>query len=135
MVGTRVLSVFFLMVRRPPRATRTATLFPYATLFRSLDPAHTFPRFSYDHMGMSKQILRFNKTTGTDVLDKDAGRASVDRSEEHTSELQSLMRISYAVLCLKNNQPHIHANRLTDSQHPSDRHRPTPTTTPQPPSR
>lgn len=43
-----------------------------------LDPAHTFPRFSYDHMGMSKQILRFNKTTGTVVLDKEAKEARVD---------------------------------------------------------
>ncbi len=44
----------------------------------TLDPAHSFPRFSYDHMGMSKQILRFNKTTGTVVLDKEAKQANVD---------------------------------------------------------
>ncbi|NYT25838.1 polyisoprenoid-binding protein [Alcaligenaceae bacterium] len=43
-----------------------------------LDPAHTFPRFSYDHMGLSKQILRFNKTTGTVVFDKEAKQAQVD---------------------------------------------------------
>lgn len=43
-----------------------------------LDPSHTFPRFSYDHMGLSKQILRFNKTTGTVVLDKAAKEAKVD---------------------------------------------------------
>ncbi|NYT86025.1 YceI family protein [Pollutimonas harenae] len=43
-----------------------------------LDPTHTFPRFSYDHMGMSKQILRFNKTTGTVVLDQEAKQAKVD---------------------------------------------------------
>src|SRR3546814_9426263 len=78
----------------------------------SLDPTHSFPRFSYDHMGMSKQILRFNKTTGTVVLDQAAKQAHADvtidmtsidtgRSEEHTSELQSLMRNSYAVFCLK----------------------------------
>lgn len=44
----------------------------------AVDPAHTFPRFSYDHMGMSKQILRFNKTAGTVVLDKAAKDAQVD---------------------------------------------------------
>ncbi|MFA7669977.1 MAG: YceI family protein [Burkholderiaceae bacterium] len=43
-----------------------------------VDSSHTFPRFSYDHMGLSKQILRFNKTTGTVVLDKDAKQAQVD---------------------------------------------------------
>lgn len=43
-----------------------------------LDPSHTFPRFSYNHMGMSKQILRFNETIGTVVLDKDAKQAQVD---------------------------------------------------------
>lgn len=43
-----------------------------------VDASHTFPRFSYDHMGLSKQILRFNKTTGTVVLDKQAGQAKVD---------------------------------------------------------
>src|SRR3546814_17402660 len=73
---------FFLMIRRPPRSTRTDTLFPYTTLFRSI--------------GLSK-IPR--------VVDMFARRLRrVDhreRSEEHTSELQSLMRISYAVFCLK----------------------------------
>src|SRR3546814_12409363 len=71
---------FLLMIRRPPRSTRTDTLFPYTTLFRSVpergggEPAmHTPPVVS--HGGL--------------------------RSEEHTSELQSLMRISYAVFCLK----------------------------------
>ena len=50
-----------------------------------LDPSHTFPRFSYDHMGMSKQILRFNQTTGTVVLDKDAKQAQVDVVIDMTS--------------------------------------------------
>src|SRR3546814_11600765 len=74
---------FFLMIRRPPRSTRTDTLFPYTTLFRSrgLGRAH-------------RQLLQ--ATTGRQQAD-----ASPDRSEEHTSELQSLMRISYAVFCLK----------------------------------
>jgi len=50
-----------------------------------LDSSHTFPRFSYDHMGMSKQILRFNKTTGTVVLDKEAKQAQVDVTIDMTS--------------------------------------------------
>lgn len=50
-----------------------------------LDPTHSFPRFSYDHMGMSKQILRFNKTTGTVVLDKQAKQAHVDVTIDMTS--------------------------------------------------
>src|SRR3546814_3094349 len=75
---------FFLMIRRPPRSTRTDTLFPYTTLFRS-DRHHDQHR----HRQM--------------VLDR-AGETDTEhpgRSEEHTSELQSLMRISYAVFCLK----------------------------------
>lgn len=51
----------------------------------TLDPTHSFPRFSYDHMGMSKQILRFNKTTGTVVLDKAAKQAKVDVTIDMTS--------------------------------------------------
>src|SRR5690606_36604466 len=67
----------------------------FATLFASqamaapqtyaIDPSHTFPRFSYDHMGMSKQILRFNKTEGTVVLDKEAKEAKVDVTIDMTS--------------------------------------------------
>src|SRR3546814_5352595 len=130
------------------RSAAFATLFAAQAIAApqtySLDPTHSFPRFSYDHMGMSKQILRFNKTTGTVVLDQAAKQAHVDvtidmtsidtgfemfdghiqradfldtakfptatfkstkvifeRSEEQTSELQSIMRISYAVSCLK----------------------------------
>src|SRR3546814_14227463 len=74
----------FLMIRRPPRSTRTDTLFPYTTLFRS---ASLFTNY-------------FNQCTVLSI----PGRTfpvQVLRSEEHTSELQSLMRISYAVFCLK----------------------------------
>src|SRR3546814_6906788 len=80
--------VFFLMIRRPPRSTRTDTLFPYTTLFRS-------GRVDVRRPGPSKKLLGHQclKTGRT-------GRQS-RRSEEHTSELQSLMRISYAVFCLK----------------------------------
>src|SRR3546814_3065108 len=70
------------MIRRPPRSTRTDTLFPYTTLFRS------------------RQRCRCR--LGSDVPRPGTG-ARPRRSEEHTSELQSLMRISYAVFCLKKN--------------------------------
>src|SRR3546814_6339875 len=79
--------MFFLMIRRPPRSTRTDTLFPYTTLFRS-----------------------FAQTTCVDLAGRGGQRWKVtrrpilDRSEEHTSELQSLMRIPYAVFCLNNNR-------------------------------
>src|SRR3546814_17952090 len=77
------LYCFFLMIRRPPRSTRTDTLFPYTTLFRSAFPG----------VLLSSGWRR----TAVPVV----GRRQVQRSEEHTSELQSLMRISYAVFCLK----------------------------------
>src|SRR3546814_17040360 len=83
---------FFLMIRRPPRSTRTDTLFPYTTLFRSHDRTkRPHPQF-LDHCPYRPWQV-------------DAGRPADPahrwRSEEHTSELQSLMRISYAVFCLK----------------------------------
>src|SRR3546814_5399491 len=74
--------MFFLMIRRPPRSTRTDTLFPYTTLFRSL-------------------ASRNSRMCSTAMHDRQISVIDVDRSEEHTSELQSLMRISYAVFCLK----------------------------------
>src|SRR3546814_14508550 len=77
-----VFFFFFLMIRRPPRSTRTDTLFPYTTLFRS----HPLPR---------PGCLRPDRGRRQDRLCRPC------RSEEHTSELQSLMRISYAVFCLK----------------------------------
>src|SRR3546814_1934703 len=88
------------MLRRPPRSTRTDTLFPYTTLFRShlaLVPAMVA---AGDDVGPG-----FEKLAADLVGDTEAGGRDLavhDRSEEHTSELQSLMRISYAVFCLKN---------------------------------
>src|SRR3546814_6213450 len=87
------------MIRRPPRSTRTDTLFPYTTLFRSPRNAHDFhlrPRQFGSRCRLWKIPLR-------DASSQDGIVApTVDgRSEEHTSELQSLMRISYAVFCLK----------------------------------
>src|SRR3546814_3416320 len=89
------------MIRRPPRSTRTDTLFPYTTLFRSMASfissivnraplPFTIPRRS------SHELLR-----GAGGAMPAAVAAVIRRSEEHTSELQSLMRISYAVFCLK----------------------------------
>src|SRR3546814_3535640 len=80
------------MIRRPPRSTRTDTLFPYTTLFRSgeVDVAEQSARMPVGNAGFG-QIGVHRGCTDADQ----------HRSEEHTSELQSLMRISYAVFCLK----------------------------------
>src|SRR3546814_2549733 len=76
------------MIRRPPRSTRTDTLFPYTTLFRS----------GIVHQGGEFMLIRYQGGDSQAVF----GNGNVIlRSEEHTSELQSLMRISYAVFCLK----------------------------------
>src|SRR3546814_5975204 len=131
--------VFFLRRRRPPRSTRTDTLFPYTTLFRSARSARrgpaaggtrspggcgsaggtpttrgTSPRARSGRGGPSRLRGRYGRRVGPGAAP--VGRAwrgprlggqdarsleAVGRSEEHTSELQSLMRISYAVFCLK----------------------------------
>src|SRR3546814_4107184 len=92
------------MIRRPPRSTRTDTLCPYTTLFRS----HALVSFALEYRAHRQNIWgtrRWNAPDGVhDPAKEDAGFAkdmTYDRSEEHTSELQSLMRISYAVFCLK----------------------------------
>src|SRR3546814_5785075 len=93
--------IFFLMIRRPPRSTRTDTLFPYTTLFRSRLSSPTPRIIDGDTIDFSNGRVR---VVGIDAPDDDLPRLkalSSDRSEEHTSELQSLMRISYAVFCLK----------------------------------
>src|SRR3546814_11473773 len=90
---------FFLMIRRPPRSTRTATLFPYTTLFRSC-LRHVLAAPGRDEV---RAVIRSGGHPGrraTTAVARRARRAG-SRSEEHTSELQSLMRISYAVFCLK----------------------------------
>src|SRR3546814_8500842 len=94
------------MIRRPPRSTRTDTLFPYTTLFRS--PIDEVGSRACQENGRPNYIRRCSPSTGrgsaNDVpVQGVAGRAirGIDRSEEHTSELQSLIRISYAVFCLK----------------------------------
>src|SRR3546814_2569944 len=106
------------MIRRPPRSTRTDTLFPYTTLFRSEHFSGSATRIAEDIRRRVWQQLRITVSAGVapnKFLAKIASEwnkpdglfvitpAQVDdfRSEEHTSELQSLMRISYAVFCLK----------------------------------
>src|SRR3546814_2904349 len=80
------------MIRRPPRSTRTDTLFPYTTLFRSVLFGGTIDAKAPDGGG----ALTIDTKGSYDIAAFGAAR-----SEEHTSELQSLMRISYAVFCLK----------------------------------
>src|SRR3546814_11736823 len=82
---------FFLIIRRPPRSPRTDTLFPYTTLFRSILP----PSPATTAIGGRKSWPRFWRRVAAERGHRNR------RSEEHTSELQSLMRISYAVFCLK----------------------------------
>src|SRR3546814_12331691 len=109
LVFSYICFFFFLMIRRPPRSTRTDTLFPYTTLFRSLggiEPRVAQQVIQRDHLGDHGDVLaRVQENRGArDHRAENLGRLVIEprpRSEEHTSELQSLMRISYAVFCLK----------------------------------
>src|SRR3546814_2972145 len=108
---------FFLMIRRPPRSTRTDTLFPYTTLFRSeqIDPVIPARKGEGHMLRLREHVVKTHA-----IMKNDDGQSSQatkciqflqsrlrpwfrchERSEEHTSELQSLMRISYAVFSLK----------------------------------
>src|SRR3546814_4928273 len=126
------------MIRRPPRSTRTDTLFPYTTLFRS--EAHTGSQrlqkharhhqaAGIEHRGIAKvdrdgirpMLFAQRLDTRADIAEcvLPCGRlelAARFRSEEHTSELQSLMRISYAVFCLKKKNQKTHRHRTTCNQ-------------------
>src|SRR3546814_7387731 len=86
--------LFFLMIRRPPRSTRTDTLFPYTTLFRS----SSISCMRKGSNGGTSDRARRSPFCSSCAF---SPSRSCSRSEEHTSELQSLMRISYAVFCLK----------------------------------
>src|SRR3546814_10599751 len=120
------------MRRDPPRATRTDTLFPYTTLFRSVPPPRRTQRRGAiaatrgvrpDHPG--ERMMAAGSVGGPRVLlrrlrevmaEPDTAQTRLDkivRSEEHTSELQSLMRISYAVFCLKKQNMQKKYNRKT----------------------
>src|SRR3546814_2045068 len=110
-----LLCFFFLMIRRPPRSTRTDTPFPYTTLFRSqvryrrtvdLDPCRAARRRSRRQCKAPRQFP-----------------ARRSRSEEHTSELQSLMRISYAVFCLKKKNTQKLKKNTTKARHKTQNHK------------
>src|SRR3546814_3910154 len=95
------------MIRRPPRSTRTDTLFPYTTLFRSVGIRQS----------VEQRTRRAKQEGGRFRLAR--RRFQPQRSEEHTSELQSLMRISYAVFCLKKKtktQTHFSNKQQNDKQ-------------------
>src|SRR3546814_7953947 len=87
------------MIRRPPRSTRTDTLFPYTTLFRSVIETEGDDAAAAKEQEVEEQIEA--ETPGKPEVTQEEPASEVPRSEEHTSELQSLMRISYAVFCLK----------------------------------
>src|SRR3546814_6500663 len=98
---------FCLMLRRPPRSTRTDTRFPYTTLFirpvaRAAGAAGGNRAPPGARRGLSARLSANPSYPAWIALR--IGPSAASRSEEHTSELQSLMRISYAVFCLKNNQ-------------------------------
>src|SRR3546814_3333697 len=125
------LCFFFLMIRRPPRSTRTDTLFPYTTLFRSYDMPLGNAAFAgvegnidlntADALGIEAKWgwgvsgragLMVNDSTGVyGRVGYQRNKIGATRSEEHTSELQSLMRISYAVFCLKKKKHNRQTNK------------------------
>src|SRR3546814_13828654 len=100
--------VFFLMIRRPPRSTRTDTLFPYTTLFRSHIRGRCVLPGAGPHPDLKRRQARSRNWA--------ASACGWHRSEEHTSELQSLMRISYAVFCLKKKKA-LHINHIYNFYH------------------
>src|SRR3546814_6117237 len=117
---------FFLIIRRPPRSTRTATLFPYTTLFRSFDLAELDRietrlfdlRAAARKHGCQADELPVKMHEMRAALDAIEGgtehlAALEKRSEEHTSELQSLMRTSYAVCCWKNKTQQHNTTNIT----------------------
>src|SRR3546814_9349446 len=108
---------FFLMIRQPPRSTRTDTLLPYTTLFRSTDesmpPDKKAPKATSEIIWPCTAFSSTASSASTACPSDSNDSVFSDRSEEHTSELQSLMRISYAVFCLKkkiNTKPLIQTN-------------------------
>src|SRR3546814_2862403 len=117
------------MIRRPPRSTRTDTLFPYTTLFRSRKRKGSWPRAG----ALRRSICLAPRSTRRRSRDRDRsagdrsqgqeGRSAegTQRSEEHTSELQSLMRISYAVFCLKKKKQQTQQQRTHTDQQTNDK--------------
>src|SRR3546814_1843924 len=117
------------MIRRPPRATRTDTLFPYTTLFRSpegggdskadsetfavADEIATLHYVGEANSGSERWAFAFSAKKQWQQKARSDIEGIAGRSEEHTSELQSLMRISYAVFCLKKKIETLIDNRIT----------------------
>src|SRR3546814_4636018 len=98
------------MIRRPPRSTRTDTLVPYTTLFRS--GQHRYRAADAAH----QRVLVDGQRSQRRFAQGGNGVAQAQRSEEHTSELQSLMRISYAVFCLKKKKQLTHKSSFTNTR-------------------
>src|SRR3546814_6219481 len=100
------------MIRRPPRSTRTDTLFPYTTLFRSIQTVNSLTvNLVLDKpSGIMCRLVAIQSVSNLPPL------SCLPRSEEHTSELQSLMRISYAVFCLKKKKQSKTKNQQNYSQ-------------------
>src|SRR3546814_3973438 len=106
---------FFLMIRRPPRSTRTDTLFPYTTLFRSpFAPqagSAVLARFAVEPVRCPANLAPIKSRANWRIAGF-RGDFRQLRSEEHTSELQSLMRISYAVFCLKKKTKNLNIDKI-----------------------
>src|SRR3546814_9809805 len=109
-----LICIVFLMIRRPPRSTLTDTLFPYPTLFRSSHALFAAAlRLIGERVALCARRLNMDQAPASRAPDLSGGlqwriisrSRRTRRSEEHTSELQSLMRISYAVFCLKKKNP------------------------------
>src|SRR3546814_2630629 len=103
------------MIRRPPKSARPGTRFPYTTLFRSrrLDERHNLRELG--HACASCPCSRSATSRSATGIAANAPRSAATRLEEHTSELQSLMRISFAVFCLKkknDNAKKLHSKRI-----------------------
>src|SRR3546814_8925038 len=110
-----MFSFFFLMIRRPPRSTRTDTLFPYTTLFRSdlyMADADFVPMPTEGLLDDAYLMIRAQAISRDQAMETPA-----PRSEEHTSELQSLMRSSYAVFCLKKKKIKHHSQQSRKYAH------------------
>src|SRR3546814_7742544 len=108
-----IVVFFFLMIRRPPRSTRTDTLVPYTTLFRSIKGHQIRLGLPVARPLESAASLYARVVTIKKFTEPEPFINAVKRSEEHTSELQSLMRNSYAVFCLKKKKQHNNTRKST----------------------